>query len=297
MLRVAIPVALAVLAGTARTAAAEDVFAVCRGESKRTVTGKGKMSIAVVYPDDYPVTTTPASRNAIGATIARAEKAKIVSNADVVAARKLVDEKKWTDKSDACGFAPSLIAVLGIKHTNLATARANVECQGETCQLIVDLERHGRPSAERWIRYVAPLKGSKTDLKVHMAAAAKLVAKGAPPNAPTKGLAQKELANSKVTVRSDVDGALDSDSTMEASAVLASCGPKNRKAHDVRGFWAEWTLSAKGTAFQVMVKPFGGNRDPADQTAAECIKKAMESSQLSCPRDGRPVKVKTAICL
>ena len=187
--------------------------------------------------------------------------------------------------------------MLGIKHTNLATARANVECQGETCQLIVDLERHGRPSAERWIRYVAPLKGSKADLKVHMAAAAKLVAKGTPPNAPTKGLAQKELANSKVTVRSDVDGALDSDSTMESSAALASCGPKNRKAHDVRGFWAEWTLSAKGTAFQVMVKPFGGNRDPADQTAAECIKKAMESSQLSCPRDGRPVKVKTAICL
>jgi len=282
------------LAGTAR---ADDVFAVCRNESKKTVTGKGKMSIAVVYPDDYPLTTTPASRNAIGSTIARFEKAKIVSNADVVAARKLVDEKKWSDKSDACGFAPSLIAVLGIKHTNLATARASVECQGEACTLIVDLERHGRPSAERWVRYTSPLKGAKTDLKVHIAAASKLAGKGAPPNAPTKGLAVKELPSGKVTVRSDVDGALDADSTMESSNAFAACGPKNRKAHDIRGYWAEWQLSAKGTAFQVFVKPFGGNRDPADATAADCIKKALESTQLSCPRDGRPVKVKTAVCL
>ena len=296
MLRAAIPVvALALLAGPAR---ADDVFAVCRGESKTTVSGKGKMSIAVVYPDDYPVTTTPASRNAIGATIARAEKAKIVSNKDVEAARKLVDEKKWTDKSDACGFAPSLIAVLGIKHTNLATARASVECgAGDACQLIVDLERHGRPTAERWVRYTAPLKGAKTELKVHIAAASKLAAKGAPPNAPTRGLAVKELPGGKVTVRSDVDGALDADSTMESSNAFASCGPKGRKGHDIRGYWAEWTLSAKGTAFQVFVKPFGGNRDPADATAADCIKKALETTQLSCPRDGRPVKVKTAICL
>jgi len=235
-------------------------------------------------------------RNAVGARIATLEKAKIVPAVDVEAAKKLVGEAKWSDKHDVCGYAPSLIAVLGIKHTNLTTAHAQVACTGETCELIVDLERHGRPTAERWVRFVAPLKGPKDKVATIQAAASKLVAKGAPPDVPTAGLAVKELADGKVTVRSDVDGALETDRIMEASAAVAACAPKGRKAHDVRGYWAEWMLSAKGTPYQAMVKPFAG-RDPNDAKAADCLKKAIEGLQLACPRDGKPVSVKTAICL
>jgi len=66
--------------------------------------------------------------------------------------------------------------------------------------------------------------------------------------------------------------------------------------HDVRGYWAEYKLSAKGNPFQTMVKAFAG-RDPADDKAAECLKKAIEATQLRCPRDGKVTEVKTAICL
>lgn len=281
------------LAGTAE---AKDVFEVCKGESKTVVSGKGRFSVAVVYPTDFPVTTTPQMRNAVGARIATLEKAKIVPAKDVDAAKTLVGEKKWSDKSDVCGYAPSLVAVLGLKHTNLTTAHASVECAGDKCELIVDLERHGRPTAERWVRYTAPLKGPKDKVGTIQAAASKLTAKGPPPTVPTAGLAVKELASGKVTVRSDVDGALETDRAMEASAAIAACAPKGRKPHDVRGYWAEWTLSARGTPFQTMVKPFAG-RDPADAKAADCLKRAIEKLQLACPRDGKPVPVKTAICL
>lgn len=278
------------------TAHANDVFEVCKGESKTVVAGKGKFSVGVVYPSDFPVTTTPQMRNAVGARIATLEKAKIVPAKDVDAAKALVGEKKWSDKSDVCGYAPSLVAVLGIKHPNLTTAHASVECEGDKCQLIVDLERHGRPTAERWVRYAAPLTGPKDKVATIQAAAAKLAAKGPPPTVPTDGLAVKELPSGKVTVRSDVDGALETDRAMEASSEIAACAPKGRKSHDVRGYWAEWMLSAKGTPYQANVKPFAG-RDPNDAKAADCLKKAIEKLQLACPRDGKPVAVKTAICL
>lgn len=289
-------IVIAGILGSRGLASADDVFDVCKGESKTVVTGKGKFSIGVVYPTDFPVTTTPQMRNAVGARIATLEKASIVPAKDVEAAKKLVGEAKWSDKHDVCGYAPSLVAVLGIKHTNLSTAHAQVACTGETCELIVDLERHGRGTAERWVRYVAPLAGAKDKVATIQAAAAKLAAKGAPPDVPTAGLAVKELADGKVTVRSDADGALETDRTMEASAAVAACAPKGRKAHDVRGYWAEWMLSAKGTPFQATVKPFAG-RDPKDAAAADCLKKAIEKLQLACPRDGKPVPVKTAICL
>ena len=34
-----------------------------------------------------------------------------------------------------------------------------------------------------------------------------------------------------------------------------------------------------------------------DAIAAACLKKALEATKVSCPRDGKPVAVKTAICL
>lgn len=279
-----------------RTAHANDVFEVCKGESKTVVAGKGKFSVAVVYPADFPVTTTPAMRNAVGARIATLEKARIVPAKDVEWAKTLVGEKKWSDKADVCGYAPSLVAVLGIKHANLTTAHAAVQCVGDSCDLVVDLERHGRPTAERWVRFTAKLQGAKDKIATIQAAASKLVSKGPPPTVPTAGLAVKDLPSGKVTVRSDVDGALETDRTMESSAALAACAPKGRKPHDMRGYWAEWKLSARGTPFQAMVKPFAG-RDPNDHKAAECLEKAIEGLQLACPRDGKPVSVKTAICL
>lgn len=273
------------------------VFDVCKGESKHIVTGTGQLSIAVVYPDDFPGRTTREVLYPIGERLAIAEKAKVILGADVDAAVKLVGAKRWTEKSDTCSTAPSLVAVLGQKHPNLSTAHASIACDDkQACELRIDLERHGRPTAERWVRYAAPLAGAKDSLKVIAAAAPKLVAKGPPPDAPTEGLAVEKLPTGKVRVRSDVDGALEADRIMEASDAFAACGPKGRRPHDIRGYTAEWTLSAKGTVYQAFVKPFAG-RDKADEVAAECLKKALETTQLPCPRDGQTVKVTTAICL
>ena len=276
---------------------AGDVFDVCKGESKTVVAGTGQLSIAVVYPNDFPVTTTPVMRNAVGAALATAEKAKIVPAKDVEAAKKLVGEKKWSDKTDACGYAPSLVAVLGLVHPNLSTAHTQVQCADTKCELIVDLERHGRPTKERFVRYVAPLAGPKDKVDTITAAAKHLTAKGEPPDVPKAGLAVSELPSGTVTTRSDADGALELDRSMEANAAFAACGPKKRKGpHDTRGYWAEWKLSARGTAMEVFVKPFGG-ADPQDEDAAKCLAKALRQMQMACPRDGKVIPVKTAICL
>jgi hypothetical protein len=288
----------AVISASVSTAHADDVYAVCKGESKRIVTGTGQLSIALVFPDDFPGRTTRQVLFPVGESLAKAEKAKVILVSDVDAAIKLVGAKRWTDKSDVCGVAPSLNAVLGQKHPNLSTAHVQIACDPKgACELIVDLERHGRPTSERWVRYAAPLAGAKDKLDVIAAAAKKLVAKGVPPDAPSAGLAVDKLASGKVRMRSDVDGALEADRIMEATDKFASCGPKKRKGpQDIRGYWAEWMLSAKGTPYQVMVKPFAG-RDPADDAASDCLKKALETTQLPCPRDAKPIKVKTAICL
>jgi hypothetical protein len=288
---------LLVVAITARLAHADDVYAVCKGESKHVVAGTGKLSIAIVMPDDFPGRTERSVVFPIGERLAVAEKATVILVADVDAAIKLVGAKHWTEKSDACSASPSLVAILGQKHPNVSTAHTSIVCDDpSTCELRVDLERHGRPSAERWVRYTAPLKGAKDDLKVIAAAAPKLVAKGAPPDAPTAGLAVAALTLGTVRVRSDVDGALEADKIMEASSAFAACGPKNRKPHDIRGYWADWMLNAKGGVFRVTVAPFQG-KDPADATAADCLRKALEATQLPCPRDGNSIKVTTAICL
>ena len=277
-------------------ARAQSVYDVCKGESKHIVTGTGQLSIAVVYPDDFPGRTTREVLYPIGERLAIAEKAKVLLGADVDVAVKLVGDKRWTEKGDACPAAPPLVAVLGQKHPNLSTAHASIACEKDACELRIDLERHGRPSAERWVRYAAPLVGSKDSTKVIAAAAPKLVAKGPPPDAPTEGLAVDKLPTGKVRVRSDVDGALDADRVMESSETFAACGIKGRKPYDIRGYYAEWMLSAKGTVYQAFVKPFGG-KDPKDADAAACLKKALETTQLPCPRDGNSVKVTTAICL
>jgi hypothetical protein len=286
---------VAVLAFASNRAHAQDAFEVCKGESKTAVSGAGKPTIAMVYLNDFPVTTTPQMRNAVAAQIARFEKAKIVAAKDVEAAKKLVDEKKWGDKSEACGQAPSLVAALGLKHTNLSTGTVTVACEGDACLLHVDLERHGRTSKDRWVRYTAPLNVPKDKIKVATIQAAKLKLNGVPPDAPKAGLEVGELAPGTVTVRSDVDGTLESDRIMENNPAFAACSPKSGKKV-MRGFWAQWKLSAKGNPYQIQVKPFAG-RDPLDAQAAECLKKALEATQLRCPRDGKVVDVKTAICL
>lgn len=278
---------VAALGGTARA----DVFDVCKGESKRIVSGTGQLSIALVFPDDFPGRTSREVLFPIGAKLATTEKAKVILVADVDRAIKLVGMKRWDEKSDACGTAPSINAVLGQKYGNLSTAHVSLK-DGE---LIIDLERHGFQSADRWVRYTAPVTDPKST-KAIAAAAPKLTAKGAPPDAPQLGLLIDKLTIGKVRVRSDVDGALEADKIMEATPAIAACSIPNRKSHDVRGYWAEWMLSAKGTVYQALVKPFAG-RDPKDETAAECIKKALETTQLPCPRDAKPIKVKTAICL
>ncbi|HEY6039633.1 MAG TPA: hypothetical protein VIV58_35375 [Kofleriaceae bacterium] len=313
MSRVAFLIPLVLLASTA--ARADGVYDVCKGESKRIVTGNGQMSIAFVYPDDFPGRTTREVLYPIGVRLAQAEKAKIILVADVDKAMKLVKEKHWKDNQTACGTAPAFEPVLGQTHPNLSTANVSIECAADKpgerparsaaeggakvddkCELHVDLERHGRPSSERYVRYSAPLAGSKDSTKVIAAAAPKLVAKGPWPGAPTAGLAVTELTSGTVRTRSDADGALELDRSMEASSAIAACGPKGRKPNDVRGYWADWKLSALGTAMEVMVKPFAGV-DKADKEAAECLTKALRTLQMSCPRDGAVTPVRTAICL
>lgn len=294
MSRLVLPLLL-VIPGLAR---AQNAFEVCKGASKTAVAGQGRPSIAVVYPDDFPVKTTPAMRNAVGAALARAEAGAIVPAKDVEAAKKLVDARRWHEKSDACGYAPSLVAVLGQKHPNLGSALATVACEGAACELRVDLERHGRAGAERWARYTAPVAATRDTLTLAaiQKAAARLTSAGAPPDAPTTGLAVAKLAPGAVTTRSDADGALQLDRAMESNPALAACAPKRRAANDVRGYWADWKLSARGTAMEVFVKPFGG-ADPADDDAASCLRRALQAMQLACPRDGKVVPVRTAICL
>ncbi len=296
----AIATVVALSTQTARVSHADDVFEVCKRESKSIVNGKGKMTIAMVMAKDFPGRTKRRALFPIGTRLAIAEKARVARVADVDRAIKLVGANRWSDKSDRCGIAPSLSAVLGQKYPNLATAFVSIQCEDADkkghCQLIVDLERHGRPTADRWVRYAAPLVGPSDSLKTIAKAAPKLVSKGPPPDAPQGGLATTKLRSGHVRVRSDVDGALEADKVMEASPKFAACGIKGRKPYDVRGYYAEWTLSAKGTVFGVTVKPFGG-RDPKDEKAAKCLRKALETTQLTCPRDAKPVKVKTAICL
>jgi len=281
----------------AAPAHADGVFDVCKGESKTVVAGGGQLSIAPIYPDDFPGRTTREVLWPIGERLAAAEHAKILLGADVDAALKLVHEKHWTETGNACSSAPSLVAVLGQKHPNLSTAHVSIACDDKGgCELRIDLERHGRPTAERWVRYVAPLVGSKDSTKVIAAAAPKLVAKGPPPDAPKAGLAVAELPPGVVTTRSDADGALELDRAMEANAAFAACAPKHRRPNDIRGYWAEWKLSALGTAMEVQVIPFGG-ADPADTDAAKCLRKVMQTMQVACPRNGQVTPVKTAICL
>jgi hypothetical protein len=271
------------------------VFDVCKGESKHIVTGTGQLSIALVFPDDFPGRTTREVLFPIGESLAKAEHARVILVADVDNAIKLARERQWTDKGNACGTAPAFAAVLGQKYPNLSTAHVSIACDAK-CELHVDLERHGRASAERWVRYVAPLAGDKSSTKVLASAGAKLVAKGVPPDAPHAGLAVTALADGSVTTRSDADGALDLDRTMESDAAIAACRPKNRRPNDIRGWWADWKLSALGTAMEVDVKPFGGV-DKADEEAAKCLRSAMQRLQFACPRDNSVATVKTAICL
>jgi hypothetical protein len=186
--------------------------------------------------------------------------------------------------------------VLGQKHQNLSTAHATVSCEADKCELKVDLERHGRGTAERWVRYSVPLTGAKDKVGTIQSAAPKLKSQGVPADASTKGLAVKELVAGTVTVRSDIDGALELDRAMEAAQSFAACTPKKKSAKDIRGYWADWKLSAQGTAMEVMVKPFGGV-DPTDDAAAKCLAQSLRNLQMACPRDGKPAAVRTAICL
>src|SRR5215510_7600956 len=102
-------VAMMLLAAPA-VAGSGGVFDVCKGESKAVVAGTGQMSIAFIYPDDFPGRTTREVLFPIGERLAKAEKAKVILVADVDAAIKLVRERHWSEKADACTAAPGLAA-------------------------------------------------------------------------------------------------------------------------------------------------------------------------------------------
>src|SRR5215468_9246912 len=195
-----LPIALLIVLAPTVVRADHGVFDVCKGESKHIVAGTGQLSIALVFPNDFPGRTTREVLFPIGEALAKAERARVILVADVDAAIKLARERQWSDKTNACGSAPAFAAVLGQKYPNLSTAHVSIEC-GDKCELHVDLERHGRPSAERWVRYVAPLASDKPSTRMIAAAGAKLVAKGVPPNAPKAGLAVGQLADGSVTTR------------------------------------------------------------------------------------------------
>jgi hypothetical protein len=195
---------------------AQSVFDVCKGESKKLVAGTGKLSIALVFAEDFPGRTTREVLFPIGERLAIAESARVILVAEVDDAIKLVGAKRWTDKGEACSASPTLKAVLGQKHSNLSTAHVSLKCDGAKCDMIIDLERHGRNSSERWVRYVAPVENAK-DTKSIAKAAPKLQSKGPPPDAPNAGLATDKLATGKIRTRSDLDGALEADRVMEAS--------------------------------------------------------------------------------
>src|SRR5437899_5047360 len=116
---------IVVVALAARLAHA-DVYEVCKGESKHVVAGTGKLSIAIVMPDDFPGRTERSVVFPIGERLAVAEKATVILVAEVDAALKLVGAKHWTEKADACSASPSLTAILGLKHPNLSTAHATI---------------------------------------------------------------------------------------------------------------------------------------------------------------------------
>ncbi|HEY1551318.1 MAG TPA: hypothetical protein VGG28_25995, partial [Kofleriaceae bacterium] len=122
--------AIIVAIGFAAPAYADGVFDVCKHESKTVVPGTGQMSIAVIYPDDFPGRTTRQVLFPIGSRIAVAEHAKILLGAEVDVANKLVTDRHWSESGNACSTAPSLEAVLGQKHANLTTARASIACDG-----------------------------------------------------------------------------------------------------------------------------------------------------------------------
>src|SRR4051794_1045428 len=83
-----------------------DVYAVCKGESKHVVEGTGKLSIAIVMPDDFPGRTERKVVFPIGERLAVAEKATVIAVAEVDTALKLVGAKHWTEKADACSASP-----------------------------------------------------------------------------------------------------------------------------------------------------------------------------------------------
>src|SRR5512132_3642252 len=119
---------LIALVSVSATAYADNVFDVCKGESKTIVAGTGQMSIAPIYPDDFPGRTTREVLYPIGVRLAIAEKAKILLGAEVDKAIQLVRDRHWSEKANACTSAPSLAAVLGQKHANLSTAHVSIAC-------------------------------------------------------------------------------------------------------------------------------------------------------------------------
>ncbi len=200
---------------------------VCKGESKPIAAGTGQLQIALIVPDDFPGRTTREVLFPIGESLAKAEHAKVLLVADVDAALKLVHDRHWADKSDACTAAPGLAAVLGQKYPNLSTAHVSLACDDkDKCELHVDLERHGRPSADRWVRYTAALAGDKTSTKVIATAGGKLVAKGVPPDAPTAGLAESELADGSATTRKTPTARWSSTARWRATPRSPRAGPR-----------------------------------------------------------------------
>ena len=181
-----LPIALLILLVPAVARADGGVFDVCKGESKRVVAGTGQLSIALVFPDDFPGAhdargAVPDRRVAREGRDTRRSSSSPTSTPRSSSSR----ERHWTDKANACG-SRARVRCRARPEVSRTCRRAHVSIAcDDKCELHVDLERHGRPTAERWVRYVAPLAGDKASTKVIAAAGAKLVAKGVPPDAPT----------------------------------------------------------------------------------------------------------------
>ena len=259
---------------------------------------KAKPSVAYIYvSSDIKGDEARKLEQAVAAKLGLEVGMPVVDDKAMVAARKLVAQKKLHAKAQSCGQAPPLPAVIAHKRRHLIVGEIETTCiwhdKTERCGLLVQYTR----------------AGSDDHTGLPQAQFAKTVSRDVPATewiasanrlAPDEGAASLlgGLSSGKDSpIFFDLANFRDDDPWLRVGSTLDG-DTRDRLAACVdapASFDATFTISPAGKTQKATLAPV--TAPPATSKVSACVEKALEATAWPCPLDGKPAKVVVRMCM
>ncbi|MBI2895326.1 MAG: hypothetical protein HYY06_17355 [Deltaproteobacteria bacterium] len=233
---------------------------------------------------------------AVRRRLAKLRGLRLIDDAEVRTARRLMAERRSSEGGPVCGQAPPLSSILARSHPHLVIARVEaVQYHGEgpMCELSVSFDRAGSDSSEGLPESLAADAGQRcTDVARVVAAGRRLS-----PRARAGILGVGARRSSPVAY--GVAGSDGDEPWLRVGTTLKGVEQAMTECHPGLGAasWAlSWTVSPTGQVVSSEVRPLRAPPSGAEEVR-RCVDRVLRATVFPCTPSGRPERARARVCV